>query len=79
MGTKHSKEFPEPSASGNRDAFATFGGSHILSLLTEVATRFLKIVMLRESCWTQNAIQLSLCLILMAQDSLKIRRINDSG
>lgn len=44
MGAKHSKGFPEPSASGNRDAFATFGGPHILSLVTEVATRCLKAV-----------------------------------
>jgi len=42
MGAKHSKGFPEPSASGNRDAFATYGGPHILSLVTEVATRCLK-------------------------------------
>lgn len=42
MGAKHSKGFPEPSPSGNRDAFATFGGPHILSLVTEVATRCLK-------------------------------------
>ncbi len=44
MGAKHSKGFPEPSPSGNRDAFATYGGPHILSLLTEVATRCLKAV-----------------------------------
>jgi hypothetical protein len=44
MGAKHSKGFPEPSPSGNRDAFATFGGPHILSLLTEVSTRCLKAV-----------------------------------
>ena len=43
-GAKHSKGFPEPSPSGNRDAFATFGGPHILSLVTEVATRCLKAV-----------------------------------
>jgi hypothetical protein len=39
-----SKGFPEPSPSGHRDAFATFGGPHILSLVTEVATRCLKAV-----------------------------------
>jgi hypothetical protein len=43
-GAKHSKGFPEPSVSGNRDAFATFGGPHILSLLTEVSSRCLKAV-----------------------------------
>jgi len=43
-GAKHSKGFPEPSASGNRDSFATFGGPHILSLLTEVSSRCLKAV-----------------------------------
>lgn len=43
-GTPHSKGFPEPSPSGKRDAFATFGGPHILSLVTEVATRCLKAV-----------------------------------
>jgi hypothetical protein len=42
MGAKHSKGFPEPSPSGKRGAFATFGGPHILSLVTEVATRCLK-------------------------------------
>lgn len=44
LGTPHSKGFPEPSASGRRTAFATFGGPHILSLVTEVATRCLKAV-----------------------------------
>jgi hypothetical protein len=39
-----SKGFPEPSPSKHRDAFATFGGPHILSLVTEVATRCLKAV-----------------------------------
>ncbi len=39
-----SRGFPEPSPSGKRDAFATFGGPHILSLVTEVATRCLKAV-----------------------------------
>ncbi|PCH59789.1 MAG: bromoperoxidase [Gammaproteobacteria bacterium] len=39
-----SKGFPEPSPSGHRDAFVTFGGPHILSLVTEVATRCLKAV-----------------------------------
>lgn len=43
-GTKTSKGFPEPSPSGRRTAFATFGGPHILSLVTEVATRCLKAV-----------------------------------
>lgn len=44
LGTKTSKGFPEPSPSAKRDAFATFGGPHILSLVTEVATRCLKAV-----------------------------------
>lgn len=39
-----SKGFPEPSPSGRRGSFATFGGPHILSLVTEVATRCLKAV-----------------------------------
>ena len=43
-GTPHSRGFPEPSFSGRRTAFATFGGPHILSLVTEVATRCLKAV-----------------------------------
>lgn len=38
------KGLPEPSPSGHRDAFATFGGPHILTLVTEVATRCLKAV-----------------------------------
>ena len=42
--TPRSKGFPEPSPSGRRDSFATFGGPHILSLVTEVATRCLKAV-----------------------------------
>src|SRR5207237_5747980 len=33
-----------PSKSKNQDGFATFGGPHILSLVTEVATRALKAV-----------------------------------
>ena len=44
MGVPHSKGFPEKSPSGNRTAFATYGGPHILSLVTEVATRCLKAV-----------------------------------
>ncbi|QDU61513.1 hypothetical protein Pan216_23740 [Planctomycetes bacterium Pan216] len=39
-----SKGFPEPSPTGRRDAFATFGGPHVLTLVTEVATRCLKAV-----------------------------------
>jgi len=39
-----SKGFPENSPSGSRTAFATYGGPHILSLVTEVATRCLKAV-----------------------------------
>lgn len=42
--TPTSKGFPEKSVTGKRDAFATFGGPHILSLVTEVATRCLKAV-----------------------------------
>ncbi len=44
MKVPHSKGFPEPSPSGNRTAFATFGGPHVLSLVCEVATRCLKAV-----------------------------------
>ena len=44
MNVPTSKGFPEPSPSVHRDAFATFGGPHILSLATEVATRCLKAV-----------------------------------
>nr|MCH9675601.1 hypothetical protein [Gammaproteobacteria bacterium] len=44
MQVPTSKGFPEPSPTGHRDAFATYGGPHILSLVTEVATRCLKAV-----------------------------------
>ncbi|MEM9224061.1 MAG: bromoperoxidase [Pseudomonadota bacterium] len=44
MGSPASKGFPEPSPTGHRDAFATYGGPHILSLVCEVATRCLKAV-----------------------------------
>lgn len=44
LGSPASKGFPEPSPSGRRASFATFGGPHILSLVTEVATRCLKAV-----------------------------------
>ncbi|MEM1423030.1 MAG: hypothetical protein AAGH64_03405, partial [Planctomycetota bacterium] len=44
MGVPFSKGFPEPSPSGARTPFATFGGPHILSLVTEIATRCLKAV-----------------------------------
>ncbi len=44
LGAETSRGFPEPSLTGHRDAFATFGGPHILSLVTEVATRCLKAV-----------------------------------
>lgn len=43
-GAPTSRGFPEPSPTGHRDAFATFGGPHVLSLVTEVATRCLKAV-----------------------------------
>ena len=36
--------FPDRSAADSRQAFATFGGPHILSLMTEVSTRCLKAV-----------------------------------
>lgn len=39
-----SKGFPETSPSARRTGFATFGGPHVLSLVTEVATRCLKAV-----------------------------------
>ena len=44
LGVPASRGFPEPSPSGGRTSFATFGGPHILSLVTEVATRCLKAV-----------------------------------
>ena len=44
LGSPVSKGFPESSLSGRRTGFATFGGPHILSLVTEVATRCLKAV-----------------------------------
>jgi len=46
IGVPTSAGFPEPGAGDppRRDAFATFGGPHILSLVTEVATRCLKAV-----------------------------------
>jgi len=44
LGTETQRGFPEPSMRGQRTGFATFGGPHILSLLTEVATRCLKAV-----------------------------------
>jgi hypothetical protein len=44
LGTPTSQGFPEESPSERRTAFATFGGPHILSLMTEVASRCLKAV-----------------------------------
>ena len=44
LGVPTSKGFPEPSPSGKRTPFATFGNPHILSLVTEIATRCLKAV-----------------------------------
>ncbi|MEM8667280.1 MAG: vanadium-dependent haloperoxidase [Planctomycetota bacterium] len=44
MEVPRSRGFPEPSRTGRRTPFATFGGPHILSLVTEVATRCLKAV-----------------------------------
>lgn len=43
-GVSFDHGLPEPNRSGTRTAFATFGGPHILSLVTEVATRALKAV-----------------------------------
>ena len=43
MGVPASKGFPE-APGGVRTGFATFGGPHVLSLVTEVATRCLKAV-----------------------------------
>lgn len=46
LGVPTSRGFPEPGAGTppRRTAFATFGGPHVLSLMTEVATRCLKAV-----------------------------------
>lgn len=44
MGAPTSKGMPEPSYTGHRTAFATFGGPHVLSLVCEIATRCLKAV-----------------------------------
>lgn len=44
LKTETQRGFPEPSMRGQRTGFATFGGPHVLSLLTEVATRCLKAV-----------------------------------
>ena len=44
MEIPKSKGFPEPSPTENRTPFATFGAPHVLSLVTEVATRCLKAV-----------------------------------
>ena len=44
MEVPFSKGFPEVSPTGRRTPFATFGGPHALSLVTEVATRCLKAV-----------------------------------
>ena len=50
-----SKGFPEPSPNGRRDSFATFGGPHVLSLVTEVATRCLKAVRRQKFCYHRRA------------------------
>lgn len=47
-GAKHDRGLPEPNMTTDdavsRDAFATFGGPHVLTLVTETATRSLKAV-----------------------------------
>lgn len=43
-GTATDSGLPEPSAKGTRDPFATWGGPHILTLVTETATRALRAV-----------------------------------
>ncbi|MDY7106598.1 MAG: bromoperoxidase [Actinomycetota bacterium] len=44
IGAPKSPGFPEPNPNELRDAFATFGDPHVLTLVTEVATRGLKAV-----------------------------------
>src|SRR5690606_13952628 len=44
LGVPKSKGFPEANLSGTRDSFATFGDPHVLTLVTEGATRCLKAV-----------------------------------
>ncbi|WP_068115555.1 vanadium-dependent haloperoxidase [Tropicimonas marinistellae] len=44
MGAETDAGLPEGPGNPTRDAFATFGGPHILTLVTEVATRALKAV-----------------------------------
>ncbi len=44
LGCPADSGLPEKNATGTRDAFATFGGPHILTLVTETATRSLKAV-----------------------------------
>lgn len=55
MSVPTSKGFPEPSMGGGRTGFATFGGPHILSLVTEVATRCLKAVRRQKFCFHRRA------------------------
>ncbi|MEM9038797.1 MAG: bromoperoxidase [Actinomycetota bacterium] len=43
-GAPFDSGMPEPSATGSRTPFATFGGPHVLTLVTEIATRCLKAV-----------------------------------
>ena len=43
-GAPTDRGMPEKNGTGTRDAFATFGGPHILTLVTETATRSLKAV-----------------------------------
>ena len=43
-GSGQGPGFPDRSAENNRQAFASFGGPHVLTLVTEVATRCLKAV-----------------------------------
>ena len=76
MGVPHSKGFPERSPSGHRTAFATFGGPHILSLVTEVATRCLKAVRRQKFNYHRRArpeaLGGRLTLIEMAQKNKKL-------
>lgn len=44
LAEKYENDFGLPEPAGTRDAFASYGGPHILTLVTEVATRALKAV-----------------------------------
>ncbi len=71
--------FPEGKGHPTRDGFATFGGPHILSLVTEVATRALKAVRRQKFNYHRRARPEAIGALLTAHKNGKGEKFGEEG